>query len=178
MQQVRNGQLSQMGLLFQRHHRDLYGYFFRMTNDQSKSEDLVQNVFYRLLKYRSKYRDGVNFSYWMYAIAKNVWRDTFRKKDPLRQSSEMEVLQHHSVEEKGVIQQMEENERSRFIRKALNQISPEKKEAIILSRFQGLKYSEIAQLCNCSENAIKSRVQRGLLELKAIMVQLEMEKMI
>ena len=178
MKQVRDGQLSQMGLLFQRHHRDLFSFFYRMTNDQVQSEDLVQSVFYRLLKYRNKYREDVNFSYWLYAIAKNVWRDTFRKKDPLRQSKDIDTLQKHVSNEKSIVQQMEENDRTLLVRKALNRLSQEKREAIILSRYQGMKYQEIAKLCNCTENAIKSRVQRGLLELKSIMTELELEKII
>jgi len=175
MKKVQAGDLSQMGILFKRHHRDLYGYFFRMTNQQTKSEDLVQTVFYRLMKYRHTYRGEVKFNHWMYTIAKNVWRDTFRKKDPLHQVKEVSALNHHQSQEKGIVEQLAEKDRVNLLRKALLQLTPEKREAIILSRYQGLKYQEIAQLSDCSENAIKSRVQRGLMELKTIIKKIETE---
>ena len=81
MQKVQDGDLSKMSLLFERHNRDLFGYFFRQTNDAAKSEDLVQDVFYRLLKYRHTYRGDGKFIYWMYSVAKNTWIGSMRKKN-------------------------------------------------------------------------------------------------
>ena len=64
-------------------------------------------------------------------------------------------------------------ERKQLLQKAMAQLSPLQKEAIILSKFQGMKYQDIAEMLNCTENTIKSRVHRGLIELKAIMQKLE-----
>ncbi len=173
MQKVQEGDFSKLGLLYERYNRELFGYFFRLTNDGGRSEDMVQNVFYRMLKYRKSFRGEGKFIYWMYSIAKNVWMDLYRKKDPMKYADEVTVLENQSDRQRNPEEQLERSEKTTLLRKALLKLTPEKREAIILSRFQGMKYQEIAQMSNCSENAIKSRVQRGLLELKAILQKIE-----
>ena len=54
---VRDGEIARLGDLFERHHGPLYGFFYRVTGERTLSEDLVQLVFYRILKYRHTYRD-------------------------------------------------------------------------------------------------------------------------
>lgn len=173
MKKVQDGDFSKLGLLFERHHRDLFGYFYYLTSDRERSEDLVQTVFYRMLKYRKQYKGEGKFAYWMYRIAKNCWHDTNRKKDPMRYADTLANAQHQSAHQQSAQEQMEKSERKQQLHKALLQLSTEKREAIVLSRFQGLKYSEIAALSNCTENAIKSRIQRGLMELKEILQKIE-----
>lgn len=83
---VRAGEIRKLGELFERHHRPLYGFFVRLTNQPSVSEDLVQIVFYRILKYRHTYRDEGKFSAWIYHLARKVAADHFRKhaRTPMR----------------------------------------------------------------------------------------------
>ena len=79
MRAVREGDLTRMGLLFERHHRPLFDFLYRMTGDRGAAEDLVQDVFVRMLRYRSTYRDEGRFETWMFRIARNVRADHFRK---------------------------------------------------------------------------------------------------
>jgi RNA polymerase sigma-70 factor (ECF subfamily) len=173
MQKVQEGDLSKMALLYERHHRDLFGYFYRLTNHATKSEDLVQSVFYRLIKYRHTYRGEGKFVYWMYSIAKNIWLDRLKKKNIIAYDGDELTMAQHPDHARNAEDLLLATERKNLLKQALQQLSPEKREAIVLSKFQGLKYQEIAQMANCTENAIKSRVQRGLLELKDIMLKLE-----
>ncbi len=173
MKKVQEGDFSKLGLLYERYNRELFGYFFRLTSDGARSEDLVQNVFYRLLKYRESYRGEGKFVYWMYSVARNAWMDLYRKKDPMHRAGELNMIENIPHYDKDAHSQMETTERAEALRAALLHLTPEKREAIVMSRFQGLKYKEIARLCNCSENAIKSRVQRGLMELKCIIEKSE-----
>ena len=76
---VRAGEIRRLGDLFERYNRPLYGFFVRLTNQRSASEDLVQIVFYRILKYRHTYRDEGRFSAWIYHLARKVAADHFRK---------------------------------------------------------------------------------------------------
>src|SRR5262245_59552335 len=76
---VRDGDVDQFGELFRRHHDRIFAFFYRMTADPSASEDLTQEVFVRMLKYRSSFGEGSDFSGWMYQIARNVRADHFRK---------------------------------------------------------------------------------------------------
>ncbi len=173
MKKVQDGDLSKMSLLYERHKRDLFGYFYGLTNDADKSEDLVQNLFYRLLKYRHTYRGDGKFVYWMYSVAQNTWRDQFRKKKLIDYGSDAYTYDSLPNKEKNAEELLLATERKNLLKEALQQISPEKREAIVLSRFQGLKYQEIAKISNVSENAIKARVHRGLMELKEIILKLE-----
>ena len=63
---------------------------------------------------------------------------------------------------------MTQEDQKEKLRHALDQISAEKKDAIILSRYHGLDYKTIAEMSDCTENAIKPRVMRGLMEIKEI----------
>ncbi len=68
MLMVKSGEIDRLGLLFERYKKPLFGYFYRTFHDKETSEDLVQNVFIRILKYRSKFTGYGKFSSWMYRI--------------------------------------------------------------------------------------------------------------
>lgn len=173
MRKVQSGDLSKMGLLYERYNRDLFAYFFRCSGDQNQSEDMVHNVFVRLIKYRHTFGGHGEFAYWLFATARNVWLDEARSKNVLKKSDELTEVQASTSLERNPEQQYDRKEQSALLARALKELSEEKREAIILSRYQGLKYKEIAEIANCTENAIKSRVQRGLIELREIMQKIE-----
>ncbi len=173
MHKVCAGDFDKMNLLFERHHRNLFGYFYRLTNDAEQSEDMVQIAFYRMLKYRHAYRGEGKFIYWMYSIAKNIWIDSGKKKSLIDYGRKSEDIMQFPSREKTGEDLLMATERKQLLQKAMAQLSPLQKEAIILSKFQGMKYQDIAEMLNCTENTIKSRVHRGLIELKAIMQKLE-----
>ena len=79
MVKVRDGDIGKLGLLFERYKKSLYGFFYGMNRDSDLSEDLVQNVFYRILKYKHVFRGDGDFKVWMFHIARNVNHDHFRK---------------------------------------------------------------------------------------------------
>ncbi|MFC2118928.1 RNA polymerase sigma factor, partial [Bacteroidota bacterium] len=76
---VKSGDNARLGLLYERYKKCLFAYFFRSTNDQTASEDLVQNVFYRMLKYKNSFTGKGKFTTWMYYIAHNVCIDFYKK---------------------------------------------------------------------------------------------------
>jgi RNA polymerase sigma factor (sigma-70 family) len=78
MQSVPKGDTGQLDPLFKRHYSPLFDFFCRMTGSRTLSEDLVQEVFFRILKYRETYRPGARFITWMYQIARNVRIDHFK----------------------------------------------------------------------------------------------------
>jgi RNA polymerase sigma-70 factor (ECF subfamily) len=79
MLKVRDGDLGKLSFLFERYHRALFNFFLRSTGNRELSEDLVQEVFLRLLKYRHTFRADSQFSTWMYHVARNAQIDYFRK---------------------------------------------------------------------------------------------------
>ena len=77
MQAVRDGDVSQLGQLFERYHARLFEFLSRMTGNRVAAEDLVQDVFVRILKYRATYRDDGRFETWLFRIARNARADYF-----------------------------------------------------------------------------------------------------
>src|SRR5438445_8696609 len=79
---VRNGVVEMLGVLFARYQSPLFNFYCKLTGDRALSEDLVQDVFYRVLKYRQTYKPGTSFKAWIYQIARNARLDNFRKQRP------------------------------------------------------------------------------------------------
>ncbi|WP_217452182.1 RNA polymerase sigma factor [Mucilaginibacter humi] len=80
MLKVRDGDLDRMGLLFERYHRQLYRFLYHMTYQREASEDMVQVIFYKMIKYRNSFTGTGEFVHWMYTIARNVLKDRGRQK--------------------------------------------------------------------------------------------------
>ena len=80
MRQVKAGQIEKLGQLFEKYNKQLFHLFLWQTEDPSLSEDLVQEVFLRILKYRHSYRGEGQFKTWMFSIARSARIDHFRKK--------------------------------------------------------------------------------------------------
>src|SRR6201987_3509602 len=80
--QVRNGEVEMLGVLFDRYQAPLFNFYAKMTQNRTVSEDLVQDVFLRILRYRQTYRPSTAFRTWMYQIARNARLDHGRKTGP------------------------------------------------------------------------------------------------
>src|SRR5260221_10598900 len=80
MMQVRNGEIEMLGILYERYRMRLFNFFVRLTGSSSLSEDLVHDVFLRVLKYRHTFETGKPFRTWMYQVARNVHVDFSRKR--------------------------------------------------------------------------------------------------
>src|SRR5882672_2401578 len=80
MREVRDGEAGSLSILFERHHRPLFNYFVHINGNRDLSEDLVQDVFVRMLKYRRTYQPERPFTAWMYQIARNAHVDTIGKR--------------------------------------------------------------------------------------------------
>ena len=166
MEQVRDGCVERLALLFERHHVHLYNFFLRLTGQRGVSEDLVQEVFLRLLRYRSSYRVGSPFGPWLWGIARNVYHDQQRLNRP--QPSLEEVP--------GGLPDLTEGPEARLIRdqevlrlqQAMTRLAPAKRELLLLSRSPDLAYTDLAAMMACSVASVKVQVHRALKELKGI----------
>lgn len=163
MMAVRNGDLDKLGVLFERHHKSLYNFFLRQSLGPDLAEDLVQDVFYKLLRHRGTYKGTSKFTTWMYKIAFNTKIDYLRKHK--HQTQEMEI--HDSIPGDGPSPEklaMEANENA-LLMQALDRLSDEKREALTLRRFENMRYEEIAKVMGCKEGTAKARVHWALKDL-------------
>lgn len=163
MQAVRAGDTGKLELLFDRYHVPLFGYFMRITGDRAASEDLVQEVFFRILKYRRSYRPEAPFRAWLYQVGRNALTDHMARRGgegPLPGNAA-----EFSSQEKTADLRIEENEDAALLRRALAALPAEKREVLVMSRYLELKYEEIASVLNCEVGTIKVRAHRALRDL-------------
>jgi RNA polymerase sigma factor (sigma-70 family) len=175
MRAVRNGDVEKLGLLFDRHHRALFDFFAKMTGNRAIAEDLVQDVFFRILKYRNTFRAESHFKTWMFHIARNVRFDYYKK-----HGSERAAFENSSDELRSGSalpgQRLEQEEQTRLLECALFKLPTEKREILILSRYQEMKYEDIAELLGCELGTVKVRIYRAMKELRHIFFKLSSEK--
>lgn len=172
MLKVKEDDLDKMSLLFERYKRPLYGFFYGLNKEQELSEDLVQNTFLRILKYRHLFRGEGDFRAWMFHIARNVNNDHHRKKR-VKATEDLENWQERIGHHENQSNEMQHNEEHHMLSMAMDRLPEDKREVLLLSKFEEKKYSEIGEVLGCTEGAVKVKVFRALQELKVIYKQLE-----
>ncbi|HXS96013.1 MAG TPA: RNA polymerase sigma factor [Candidatus Limnocylindrales bacterium] len=163
MQAVRSGDVARLETLFDRHHRALFHYFLHQTGNRPLSEDLVQEVFFRILKYRHTYQNGAPFRGWMFQIGRNVYFDHMGKNKP-----EVAMPEDHdefASAETPPDRRAQTKQETALLRRALAAMPQEKREVIVMSRYLELKYEDIAAALECEVGTVKVRVYRALREL-------------
>jgi RNA polymerase sigma factor (sigma-70 family) len=165
MGHVRDGSLSEISILFERYHLRIYNFFFRLTYDMDVSQDLTQNLFYRMIKYRTSYNSDFTVKSWMFQIARNLhanFCNQEKRRGEIIQRTERDPAEipeeDHTYNEEDYLQ----------LDRALGNLSPEQKELLVLSRYQGLKYEEISEITNQSVAAIKVAIHRAIRQLRRI----------
>ena len=166
MDKVKDGQLSELTGLFERYHVPLYNFFLKLTLDKNTSEDLTQNLFYRIIRYRQTFNGGVGtFKSWMYQMARNLHADYCKQKQRITEvvKNAGNIPDDVPETESGYNEQDFEK-----LKIALSGLGPVDRELIVLSRYEGLKYAEIARMKNMSLGSIKVQVHRALKELRIL----------
>ena len=167
MLRVRDGAEETLGVLFDRYHAPLFNFYTKLTGDRTLSEDLVQEVFLRILRHRKTFRVGTPFRAWIYQIARNARIDHFRKSRP---QVPFEPEMAPAVDTGDPAQQLQESE---LLHRALMELPEEKRELLVLCRFQELPYEEVARLVGCGVATVKVRIHRALQELRLAFHQLQ-----
>lgn len=171
MLQVRDGVGEMLGVLFARYQSPLFNFCCKMTGDRGLSEDLVQDVFYRILKYRGTYQAGTPFRTWMYHIARNARIDQVKKQRPhLHEEWKPETSPSPVVTPSDPVQAQREQE---LLHQALLKLPEDKREVLVLSRFQEMKYDQIAEVLGIEVGTVKVRVFRALQQLREVYQELE-----
>jgi RNA polymerase sigma-70 factor (ECF subfamily) len=171
MAEVSAGQVAQLAVLFERHHRALFRYFVSMSGHREAAEDLVQDVFFRILRYRTSYNPAQSFTAWMYQIARNARVDTIRKR-----KFEVELGDKEFPSASLMDENLKRKQELSLLKRAMERLPQEKRELLVLSRFQNLKYEEIAAILDCSVGAVKVRVYRAVQSLGQIYSELAGER--
>jgi len=173
MRQVRGGRTAALATLFERHHARLYRYCLRMTGNRAAAEDLVQDAFMKMLKYKSTFKDDSEFVPWMFGIGRNACLAHFRKTahDHLTDAD----IDHASrLDEVGEISQHDGQDE--LVRRALQRLPADRREVLVLSRYEYKTYDEIAKTLECSVGAVKVRAHRAMKQLREIYLDMAGER--
>lgn len=160
---VQQGRQEAFAVLIRRHQTALVNFFRRMgvNND---ADDLVQETFLRVFRYRARYKPSAKFTTFLYTLARNVWTDRWRK------LKRMERLKE-KVEEAWVGSEQERTTPSgnRLDAQAALQLLPEKlRLVLVMSLYQGMNYEEIGAALAIPVGTVKSRVFLALQRLREV----------
>ena len=163
--------------IVRRHTRRVYGLCYRFTGNATESEDLTQEVFLRVYRTLGSYQSEQGaFTTWLSRMTRNLLVDHYRRtrRDRLTDSIEDELPK---LEEKHSTfatpyRAVEQAELSAQVQQALGRLSPELREAVILRDLQGLDYSEVQAVLQVPEGTVKSRINRGRIELARILEEM------
>jgi RNA polymerase sigma-70 factor (ECF subfamily) len=160
------------------HTRRVYGICYRFTGSDSEAQDLTQEVFLRIFRTVKSFRvEEGSFSTWTAKVTRNLLIDHYRRRRQDRATDSIEdqlprieaatspVGQAQSRPDALVIGR----EKEELLRAALNKLSPELKETVILRDLQEMEYREIAQVLGIPEGTVKSRLNRGRAELARLL---------
>lgn len=179
MTAVARGDLSHMNGIYENRHRPLFRFFFRLTGRQATAEDLVHEVFLRMIRYRHTYQaegDGAGaFESWMYRIARNTLADNARKHryEVIAGDVEMESVESGRPTPFDAAAKRQD---LNLLYRALRRLPDDKRELLVLTRFQNLSYEQIGRILGCESGTVKGRVFRAMKELGSIYADLSKEK--
>jgi len=163
MGKTRAGDHDAFAVLIRRHQSPLLN-FFRRLGANNESEDLVQDVFLRLYRYRDRYRHKAKFTTFLYTLARHVWADRWRKLQRIMRIEER-ARQEMTTQCDGNIGRTRD---ALDTQQALEQLPDKLRIVLVMSICQGLRYGEIGEVLGIPEGTVKSRVFLALKMLKEI----------
>jgi RNA polymerase sigma-70 factor (ECF subfamily) len=159
------------------HTRRVYAVCYRFTGAADEAQDLTQEVFLRVFKSLKSFRAGEgSFAVWLNRLTRNLLIDHYRRTKQDRNTESIEE-QLPKIEESTAITSRTDSllagrEAGELLQMALQKLSPELRETVILRDVEELEYREIAQVLNVPEGTVKSRLNRGRAELARILRRL------
>ena len=160
--------------LVQRYHKRIYMIAYGILKNEADAYDATQEVFLKVFKYIKNFKENSTLYTWMYKITKNVSIDMYRKKKNISPSEYQDYqlkgseIYGNSVHHKVIspVEQVERNELSVKMAKAMQKLSDDHREVLQLREFDGLSYSEIAKTLGISQGTVMSRLHHARMNLK------------
>lgn len=177
IEKLRQGDAAAFDTFVQRYSSDIYGLLYRITEDAEEASDLTQETFLKALKAVKKFRGDSELKTWLFRIAINQSKNRFRwwkrrKREktvsldaPIGQS-DTPMSETFSSDSLNPEEMTLQNEREKFLNKALQELPDIFREAVILCDIEGLSYEEISSVLEINMGTVKSRIARGRIELR------------
>ena len=172
------GEDSAWEALLRAYTRKIYNLCYRFTGRVEEAEDVTQEVFIKVFQTLKSYQAAQgSFATWLNRVARNHLVDHYRRarKDRVTSSLEDELpaAEQKPSQQMEPTGQVESRERREVLQLALDKLSPDLREAVILRDLHDLDYEEIAQVLKVPQGTVKSRINRGRLELGRVLKRME-----
>jgi len=169
MLQVRDDNAAAFEELVLRYQTRLISVLEHLVPSREQAEDLAQEVFLRVFRARKTYEPGARFSTWLFTIANNVASNALRSISRRREihldsgNSDIKPLEQLAAAKSSLMpaRQLDKSERAELVRAAIDQLNDRQRMALLLAKFEGLSYAEIAETMGMSVKAIKSLLSRA-----------------
>ena len=165
LERVARGDTSGAGELFERYAPSLLRFTARLLSDRNTAEEVTQEVFVKVISRANQYDGRAEVSSWLFAIAANACRDR-RRRDRRATVVPLDAVAEPAYKGEGIESMLGDRQRREAVRRALSALSEEQREALILARYHGLAYAEIADVLGISVGAVKTRIFRAVEALK------------
>ena len=155
--------------------KSIYNLSYRFTNRKEDAEDLTQEILFRVYRNFNNYRpEAGSLKNWILRVARNLIIDNYRQQrrlPPSAGSEELEMLNIQDETAPNPQKIFERREAARFLMDGIQSLSFELKEAVVLRDLEGMAYHEIADLLDVPEGTVKSRINRGRIELSRLLIK-------
>ena len=163
------------------HQRRIYNLCYRFTGSPDNAQDLTQDVFVRVYRTLASYDvEKGAFTTWLTTLTRNLLVDHFRRSRQDRVTDSMDAGLREEDDSLSLSDRLEDHgpspddhlasrETQKMVQEALTRLSPDLREAVILRDLQDMDYREIAQTLNVPEGTVKSRINRGRMELARLL---------
>ena len=163
IQWVADGDSSCLATLFERHHRGVYQFVLQIIRHRTQSEDLVQDVFLKILRKAKTFRGEGSFKAWMFNIARNVALDHLRKnKRQNNESLDDDMMDQHLADHRSAEQAAAGSQKMQLVMQALARLPAAAQEVIWLGRFEFDNYEELGQALACNAGTARVRMHRAM----------------
>jgi RNA polymerase sigma-70 factor, ECF subfamily len=163
-----NGDQQAWDVIVKTYWRKVFNVAYKFVGKHDEAEDLTQDIFLKLFKSLETFDRRANFQTWLISVSRNLCIDHYRSVRKERETIDRDVdageLSPVSAEI-GPYAVLEQSDRRELLRQALDQLAPTLRSAVLLRDIQELSYQEIADQLNLPEGTVKSRINRGRLEL-------------
>jgi RNA polymerase sigma-70 factor (ECF subfamily) len=166
LERIRQGDTGGAAELFERYAPAILRFADRLLSDHAVAEEVTQEVFLKLISRAHQYDGRAGVSSWLFAIAANACRDR-RRRDRRAPVIPLDGIVEPSARGDGIERGLIDRERRDAVRRALSSLSEEQREALVLARYHGMPYVEIARVLGISVGAVKTRIFRAVETLKS-----------
>jgi RNA polymerase sigma factor (sigma-70 family) len=173
IQWVADGDTSCLATLFERHYKAVYQFCLQMTRHPAESEDLVQDVFIKILRKAGTFRGEGLFKAWMFNIARNITLDHIRKsKRRHSESLDDEMMNEKVADQRSAEQSAAATQKMNLVMQALAKLPQAAQQVIWLGRFQFENYDELGQALGCKAGTARVKMHRAMTLLNSTYISI------